>query len=107
MLSQAELNLQEAEINEQKMVEFLNVIASGYRTEVQYHNDLHGADVAQMVFLCLKMGNLKHRLQLSDIDVTSILLAAACHDYDHDGFTNSYHVNSMTMRAVRYHDEGV
>ena len=37
-----------------------------------------------MVFLCLKMGNLKHRLQLSDIDVTSILLAAACHDYDHE-----------------------
>ena len=51
--------------------------------------------------------SIKHRLQLSDLDMISILLAAACHDYDLDGFNNSYYVNSMTMRSVRYHNEAV
>ena len=46
MMSKANLNLENANINEEKLVEFLNKIARGYRTEVQYHNDLHGADVA-------------------------------------------------------------
>jgi len=31
--------------NEEKMVTFLNTIQSGYRKQVEYHNDLHGADV--------------------------------------------------------------
>ena len=34
MMSKANLNLEAARINESKMVDFLNVIARGYRTEV-------------------------------------------------------------------------
>ena len=37
----------------------------------------------------------------------SFIIAAACHDYMHDGFNNSYHVNRMTDRAIDYHDESV
>lgn len=37
----------------------------------------------------------------------SFVVAAACHDYMHDGYTNSYHVNKMTTRAIDYHDESV
>ena len=60
-----------------------------------------------MVFLFSKMGNFRERIELTDLDFAAMLIAAACHDYDHDGFTNSYHVNSMTGRAIRYHDESV
>ena len=45
--------------NEHKMVNFLNQITKGYRKDVQYHNDLHGADVAQMAYMFIKEGNLK------------------------------------------------
>ena len=60
-----------------------------------------------MVFMFNKMGNLKERCELSDMDLVAMLIAAACHDFDHDGLNNAYHVNSMTIRAIRYHDESV
>ena len=60
-----------------------------------------------MVFMIAKMGNFKTRIELTDLDFLSMIVAAACHDYDHDGMTNTYHVNSMTNRALRYHDESV
>jgi hypothetical protein len=31
--------------NEEKFATFLNRIQKGYRKDVEYHNDLHGADV--------------------------------------------------------------
>lgn len=37
----------------------------------------------------------------------ALLAAGACHDYNHDGFTNAYHANSMTERAIRYHDQSI
>lgn len=36
-----------------------------------------------------------------------MLIAAMCHDVEHDGFTNTYHVNAITERAIRYHDKAV
>jgi hypothetical protein len=33
-------------INDRKFCHFLNEIYRGYKREVQYHNDLHGVDVA-------------------------------------------------------------
>jgi len=35
------------------------------------------------------------------------LIAAACHDLGHDGFTNSYHVNAITRRAIDSNDVSV
>lgn len=45
--------------------------------------------------------------QLNYLDTVAAITAAACHDFDHDGFNNAYHVNFMTDRALRYHDKGV
>ena len=93
--------------NEDKMMKFLCQIQKGYRKEVQYHNDLHGADVAQMAYVFIKEGNLKLLYGLEIIDLVSLIIASSCHDYDHDGMNNAYHVNAMTTRAIRYHDEAV
>ena len=46
-------------------------------------------------------------LKLNKIDVLSFLIAGACHDIGHDGFTNSYHVNSISKRAVISNDVSV
>ena len=45
-------------LNNVKMVRFLRNIYQGYRQDVAYHNDLHGLDVAQMMYVMMKSGNL-------------------------------------------------
>ena len=37
----------------------------------------------------------------------SCVIAGVCHDYDHDGLNNSYHVNAISDRAIRYSDAAV
>mmetsp|Transcript_5979 Transcript_5979/g.7647 ORF Transcript_5979/g.7647 Transcript_5979/m.7647 type:complete len:90 (+) Transcript_5979:89-358(+) len=34
-------------------------------------------------------------------------MAGACHDFGHDGFTNTFHVNDITQRAIRYNEISV
>ena len=94
-------------LNDDKLINFLFAIKQGYRPEVAYHNDLHGTDVAQMMHLLIKEGNLAQVAQLNYLDLVSAVTASVCHDFDHDGFNNGYHVSFMTDRAVRYHDKAV
>lgn len=44
------------------------------------------------------------RSVLSAEEELVLLIAAVCHDLDHDGFTNSYHINSQSPLAQRYND---
>ena len=94
-------------INNDKLIHFLGDIRKGYRSDVGYHNDLHGADVAQVMYLFIKHGNLDTLAQLNYLDMVSAITACAVHDFDHDGFNNAYHVNFVTSRALRYHDKAV
>jgi len=94
-------------VNEVQFANFLALVTSTYRQSVQYHNDLHGFDVAHMAHLFLTQGNLKELAELQEVDVLSLLVAALCHDLGHDGLTNGYHVNAMSERAVRYSDVSV
>jgi len=74
---------------------------------VQYHNDLHGIDVAHMANLFLVKGKLITLIDLDHIDILSFLIAGLCHDLGHDGFTNAFHSNAFTERAIRYNDVSV
>lgn len=76
----------------------------GYRRDVEYHNDIHGADVLQMMFVFLKQGNLLQLASLNGLDLLSILIGCVCHDFGHDGLNNAYHVNKISKRAIRYND---
>jgi len=60
-----------------------------------------------MAYMFIVEGRLDELYGLEQIDLVSFLIASACHDYDHDGFNNAYHINAMTNRAIRYHDEAV
>ena len=82
-------------------------IQAGYQPNVQYHNDIHGADVMQMVLHQFTTGNLIELAKLDHIDQVATLVAGACHDFNHDGFTNAFHVNTMSDRAIRYHNLAV
>jgi hypothetical protein len=59
------------------------------------------------MYLLIKDAELGTIAELRYIDSVCSIIAAVCHDYDHDGFTNAFHVNKMSSRALRYHDESV
>lgn len=61
----------------------------------------------QMGFYMLTTCGLQQSLNLNMLDCLSFLTAAICHDLGHDGFTNSYHVNAVTQRAIDSNDVSV
>ena len=94
-------------VNLDKFYAFLGQIYKGYRRDVEYHNDIHGADVLEMTFFFMKQGQLNNLAELTDLDLISVVSAAVCHDFGHDGFSNAYHVNSISDRAITYSDQSV
>lgn len=94
-------------IQEEEMRNFLLKITKTYRQDVEYHNDLHGSDVMQMSYHMLTECKLRDMLKLNKLDCLSMIMASVSHDLGHDGFTNSYHVNAMTSRAIDTNDGAV
>jgi hypothetical protein len=85
---------------------FLNRIEEGYcRFRNPYHNNLHGADVAQTVHHVLCQTGLMN--WLTDLEIFATLLAALIHDYEHTGTTNNFHVMSSSDTAMLYNDRAV
>ena len=60
-----------------------------------------------MGYYMLHTCKLIEKLELSKIDVLSFIMSAVCHDLGHDGYTNSYHVNSISIRAINSNDVSV
>jgi hypothetical protein len=85
---------------------FLTRIEEGYcRFRNPYHNNLHGADIAQTVHHVLCQTGLMH--WLTDLEIFATLLAALIHDYEHTGTTNNFHVMSGSDTALLYNDRAV
>jgi HD superfamily phosphohydrolase YqeK len=49
-----------------------------------------------MMFVFLKQGNLLQLAELNELDTLSVVIAAICHDFAHDGLNNAYHVNAIS-----------
>jgi hypothetical protein len=45
------------------------------------------------------------RAVLSPEEELVLLIAAICHDLDHDGYTNSFHIYSQSQLAQQYNDK--
>ena len=56
------------DFNMEKLAKFLNQVQSTYMVSVQYHNDMHGADVMHMCYYFLKQTRLVQVLDLSELD---------------------------------------
>ena len=65
----------------------------------------HVADVLQSAHFLLSSGGARGRLD--DLAVLALLLGAMIHDAGHDGFTNSFHKNRVTQRALIYNDQSI
>ena len=68
---------------------------------------MHALDVLQMSYIFLTKGKIIEFAQLSELDVLSVCISAICHDFKHDGFTNAYHVNTISERAILFSDQSV
>ena len=89
-------------IPENKFKRFITEITNGYSRDVQYHNDLHAADVLQTTFVLMEKGSIYYKCDLTELDYISILLSAICHDYKHPGIGNSYLINSIHSIALSF-----
>jgi hypothetical protein len=95
----------EESVNKQKFFSFMKAVYNRYSRNVQYHNDLHGSEVAQHVSFMLNQRGI-NGIGLNDIDVLSLLVASFTHDMGHDGFTNGFHKNANSDRYINYSDHG-
>ena len=90
-----------------KFENFIFKVADGYMRENPYHTDLHAADVVQSLLLYVMYGNLQKLLELNQIDLISIFIAAGMHDLGHPGYTNNFLINTKNDLAIRYNDQSV
>ena len=90
-----------------KFEPFIFRAAGRYIRENPYHNDLHAADMVQTLLVYFLYGNLQKSLELTDLDIASIFLAAAIHDLGHPGYNNNFLINSKSDIAIRYNDQSV
>lgn len=90
-------------VNRATYSKFAQAINYGY-LDNSYHNSLHAADVAITLNLMILQGNIIELIEMNNIDIFSIFVAATCHDFKHNGFNNSYHINAQTDIAVMYND---
>lgn len=94
-------------VNSKKFLQFIVQIFNKYKRSVEYHNDLHGCDVAQHCHFVIKTQGLGKYAQFNNFDTLALIVAALCHDVKHDGFNNRYHVMAYTQRFQMYGDASV
>ncbi|KAM9617133.1 dual specificity calcium/calmodulin-dependent 3',5'-cyclic nucleotide phosphodiesterase 1B isoform 2-T4 [Morphnus guianensis] len=84
----------------------LDALEAGYgKYRNPYHNQVHAADVTQTVHCFLLRTGMLH--YLTEIEVLAIIFAAAIHDYEHTGTTNSFHIQTKSDCAILYNDRSV
>lgn len=72
-----------------------------------YHNSTHAADVTQTFFFLTKTCNIELISNLTELDMFSCLFAAAIHDLEHPGNTNSFEIATRSEIALSYNDKAV
>lgn len=94
-------------LDKTKLINFLCRVEDSYRRfpEVQYHNNLHGADVMHSTHVLLSDPALEGAF--SDLEVFTAIIAAAIHDVDHRGRTNAFLIKTRSPWATLYNDISV
>ena len=83
---------------------FIFTISSTYNP-VPYHNWTHACDVTQYVAYQILTANLTNIFNINEI--FGIMIAAICHDANHEGLTNVYNVKAETPFGILFKDQSV
>ncbi|GMH49544.1 hypothetical protein TL16_g00545 [Triparma laevis f. inornata] len=92
-------------IKDELIARFFSSLEQGYKKN-PYHNSVHGADVMYTVNSFIHASKTMKE-ELDAPDLFAALIAAAAHDYKHDGVNNAFHVNTSSDLALRYNDISV
>lgn len=89
---------------------FLMVLSKAYQnTKALYHTSLHGVDVCYSTLLILTF--LKNDgnkiLNISELDIVTLIISALTHDVGHPGLTNKFMINSKSELSIIYNDSSV
>ncbi|KAK9812543.1 hypothetical protein WJX73_007635 [Symbiochloris irregularis] len=88
-------------LKEDQLWAFIREVRAHHRDN-PYHNLSHTSSVLQAAYLIMRA------IEAVDIlpkpAILAVLIAALCHDLDHDGHTNSFHVAAGTEWARQYND---
>jgi hypothetical protein len=95
-----------ATIPEEAFKQLALKIQSCYRLNF-YHNQIHGADVCQNLYLILYKYGLKDRSKLNDMEIFSTIISGAAHDIDHPGTNNVFEIKCRSKLALLYNDQSV
>ncbi|XP_043939909.1 calcium/calmodulin-dependent 3',5'-cyclic nucleotide phosphodiesterase 1B isoform X2 [Protopterus annectens] len=88
------------------LVPFLDALESGYsKYQNPYHNLVHAADVMQTVHCFLMSTGMVQ--WLTELEILAVIFAAAIHDYEHTGTSNSFHIQTKSDCALIYNDRSV
>ena len=100
-----ELGLYEAEmVNDELLSLFLKEVRKMYHDN-PYHNFHHCMDVTHGVYRMLRL--TEDRLDLTQYERMSLIVAAICHDMDHPGVNNAYLTHTLDPLAIKYNDSSV
>lgn len=91
-------------LNEQKLTNLLAAVSSHYRS-IPYHNFNHITHVVHATWMIMQAPTTQSLLRKEE--QLGLLIAALCHDLDHDGHSNSYHVHTQSELARLYNDVSV
>jgi len=92
--------------DEKQFYSFADLLENAYQKHKNtYHNSTHATDVLQTVHHMINATGLYH--WLSDLELMSMLFAAAVHDAEHTGTTNDFHVSTRSPLAILYNDQSV
>ncbi|KAL0966806.1 hypothetical protein UPYG_G00300360 [Umbra pygmaea] len=86
-------------------VTFMLTLEAHYHSDVEYHNSLHAADVAQSMHILMSTPALD--AVFTDLEILAAIFAAAIHDVDHPGVSNQFLINTNSELALMYNDESV
>ncbi|KAJ3386740.1 High affinity cAMP-specific 3',5'-cyclic phosphodiesterase 7A [Lobulomyces angularis] len=92
-------------IREEKFLNFLKKIQSGYIKENPYHNSTHATDVTHAMYYYISRKRIWEFL--TPEEQIAAIIAPMIHDYAHPGVNNAYLVSVVDPLAIRYSDQSV
>lgn len=96
--------MKEQKVRNDTFLHFLDEISNSYN-KVPYHNWRHAVDVTQFVSYQLALTGV-HKI-LTPLELFALLIAAICHDVNHDGFTNVYNEKAETPLGILFKNQSV
>ncbi|EAY19540.1 3'5'-cyclic nucleotide phosphodiesterase family protein [Trichomonas vaginalis G3] len=96
--------LKQFKVRNDTFLHFLDEISNSYN-KVPYHNWRHAVDVTQFVSYQLVVSGVYKILK--PIELYALLIAAICHDVNHDGFTNVYNEKAETPLGILFKNQSV